>query len=227
MTPLPARALLFDLDGTLIDSAGDLAAAVDALLADDGLAPVGLAAVRGMIGDGIRALAARAYAAAGRPLGDAALDDRAAALLARYAADPVRATRLMPGAADALRWAAEAGLPLAIVTNKPTAVTHAILAGLNVADAFTHVIGGDSGLPRKPAPDALVVAAATLGTTPGDAVMIGDSAVDVAAARAAAMPVIAVDAGYSDRPARELAADRAIASLADLADAVAPCVSPR
>lgn len=214
------RAILFDLDGTLIDSAPDLRTALNGILAGDGLGPLGVEAVRDMIGNGIRKLVERGFAACGRSLEQEVLDDREAEMTRSYEANSTAETICYPGVAEALAVARSKGIQLGLVTNKPIAATRSILAHFGIAEAFGAVIGGDEGIPRKPAPEPLWTAIQRLGVTPEDAVMVGDSAADVAAARAAGMSVIIVEGGYSRMPVTGLGADKTIASLSDLGAAL-------
>ncbi|MDN2566659.1 phosphoglycolate phosphatase [Aquibium sp. A9E412] len=215
------RAVLFDLDGTLVDSAPDLHGAVDAVLARHGLAPLDLDAVRGMVGDGVKKLVERAFAARGRPLTGAALDVATDEMMAVYGGRLTDLTRPMPAAAAAARRLAATGAGLAVVTNKPRRFAVDILAAFGLADLFAVVVGGDGAQPRKPAPDMLLAATAALGATPDMALMVGDSAADVKAARAAGIAVVAVRGGYTGVPPEALGADRVIDSLAGLEPAIA------
>ncbi len=182
--PRPS-ALVFDLDGTLVDSREDIASAANAALARLHLRPLAFEAVLPMIGDGASALVTRALAAAGgRP------EDLAVALGAfreHYLAHPCAHTRLLPGASRALGL----GLPAAVVTNKPRDVTELVLRGLGVRDALAVVRGGGDH-PLKPAPDGVLSALAELGVRPREAWMIGDGPQDVLAGRAAGCATVAV-----------------------------------
>jgi phosphoglycolate phosphatase len=206
-------AILFDLDGTLIDSAPDIAFAVNAVLEADGLAPLGLDAVRGMIGHGLEKLVERAFAARGADLDPQALRQRHAVVHAVYAGHLVELTALRPGARAAVQAVQELGLRSAVVTNKPEGLSRRILDQFGLLADLDLVIGGDSGYPRKPAPDMLLAACAQLGASPCETVLIGDSRADLASARAAGTGCILVRGGYCDRPADELGADLVIDEL--------------
>lgn len=215
MSALPA-ALVFDLDGTLVDSLPDIADALGELLERHDLARHPSDRVARMIGHGVANLVDRAFAAAGRPLPGAALEAAVAEYLGLYEPRATRLTRLFPGTAETVGRMAGAGVALAVCTNKPTAVSRAMIDHYGLGGFFPVVVGGDFGPPRKPAPDLLVKAVELLGVRPHDAVMVGDSGADVAAARAAGMRVVAVGHGYTAVPAAELGADAVIAGLPDL-----------
>jgi phosphoglycolate phosphatase len=212
-------AVLFDLDGTLVDSAPDIAAAVNHLLATEGLAPHSVPAVRGMIGHGLERLVERAFAAHDIVLDQEALRGRHAAMSDIYARHLTNLTTLRPGAREAVRAASRSGA-LSVVTNKPEGFSRAILAHFDLLAAMRAVIGGDSGYPKKPAPDMLLAACERLEATPDETVLVGDSRADLASARAARIACILVRGGYSDRPVDELGADLVIDDLAALRTAL-------
>ncbi|WP_181707218.1 phosphoglycolate phosphatase [Chthonobacter rhizosphaerae] len=217
--PRPAG-ILFDLDGTLVDSLPDIADALGDLMVEHSLPRHPADAVRRMIGKGVAVLVERAFAAHGANL---PADDRRRAVdryLALYEPRALRDTRLFPHVEDAVRALAAAGHRLGVCTNKPTAVSREIVAGFGLADVLPVVIGGDFGPPRKPAPDLLVTAAEHLRVSPADMLMVGDSASDVEAARAAGMPVIVVEYGYTDVSPADLGADRLIGDFAGLSAAI-------
>jgi phosphoglycolate phosphatase len=214
--PFRPAGVLFDLDGTLVDSAPDIAAAVNELLASEGLAPHSLPAVRGMIGHGLEKLVERAFAAHGIVLDQAALRGRHAAMADIYAHHLTDLTTLRPGAHEALRATRRSGALRAVVTNKPEGFTRSILAHFDLLDAMQAVIGGDSGYPKKPAPDMPLAACRGLGAPPDQTVLVGDSPADLAAARAAGIACVLVRGGYCDRPVDELGADLVIDDLAAL-----------
>jgi phosphoglycolate phosphatase len=215
------RAVCLDLDGTLIDSAPDLAAALNRRLAANGLAPLPLDSVKRMIGDGARALLSRGFAAAGRPLDDDALSAELARFIPDYEAHALDFTRPFPGVEAALDALAEAGFVLAIVTNKPEGATHAILGRLGLDRRFATVAGGDSFPVRKPDPGHLTGTLARLGIPPGDAVMVGDHRNDLLAARGAGVRAIYAAFGYGEEDHRALGADAAIDRFDALPEAVA------
>ena len=206
----PVRAVVFDLDGTLIDSVPDIAAALNRCLTDEGHAPLTDAAVAKLVGGGARELVARALGAATRA---ADIDRVHADFLAHYDAEPVIRTRLYPGARELLSELHDAGLPLAICTNKPQPLTNLILASLDLTRFFATVWGAVQGQPLKPDAACLRRLCEVLGTRPAETIMIGDSHTDVDAAQAAGCPSIVVGHGYEQRPLGSLGADAVVAGL--------------
>ncbi len=187
-----SRLVVFDLDGTLVDSVPDLHAALDRLAARLGLAPYDRMQVTAMIGDGIRVLVERALAARGRPFDEAAL----AAFAADYGRHAAVATRPFPGIPEALDMLEEAGWTLALCTNKPAAAADALLEALGLAGRFAAVGGGDSFPMRKPDPGHLLATIAAAGGTPARAAMVGDHRNDVLAAQGAGLPCLFCGWGY-------------------------------
>lgn len=208
--------MLFDLDGTLIDSAPDIRAATNRLIAADGHAPLSLDEVRRMIGNGIRKLVERAFAARGVDLNETALDRAHARMMAIYGDHLTAETTLMPMAAEMLAAYHRAGVEIAVVTNKPEGFSRAILDALALSQYVGHVVGGDSCATRKPDPGMLLYAAGLGGVGVGRCLMVGDSPADINAAKAAGMVSIAVRGGYTNVPVDELGADAVIDSLGDL-----------
>ncbi len=183
------RALIFDLDGTLIDSEPDLRAALNRLLADRGLSPLGAAAVRAMIGDGAKKLVERAFAAHHRAAGPSEF----AEFLEDYEANATVATVVYPGIEPVLAALQAAGHKMAVCTNKPEQAARDVLQTLGLAHFFAAVVGGD-GPHRKPDPRHLAQALAALGET--DGIMIGDHQNDQAAAQGLNLPFIHAAWGY-------------------------------
>lgn len=214
------EAILFDLDGTLIDSVPDIAAAVNELLSGDGLQVVSVDAVRGMIGNGVKKLVERAYASVGKPHEGDALNAATDRMMGIYGKHLTRHTVAMPGALDLVSGYHEAGVRIGVVTNKPEAFTHEILKHFGIDDKVDVVVGGDTGPARKPEPDMLFHALSVIGVAVNRALMVGDSPADIGAARAAQMASVAVHGGYTTVPADELGADRVISSLVDLPAAI-------
>lgn len=190
---MPVAAVVFDLDGTLVDSAADIAEAVNRLFDALALPRVAAALVRGWIGDGVAALVASALAHHGSavPLGQAL-----PVFMAGYHDCLLRSPQLYPGVVEALQCLRQADVPMAICTNKPVELVPPLLAHLGIGSYFALVIGGGSLPQRKPDPAPLHAAASGLGVAVGDCLMVGDSGTDHAAAVAAGMPVALVRYGY-------------------------------
>ncbi|MER9882412.1 phosphoglycolate phosphatase [Mesorhizobium sp. M0118] len=214
------KAILFDLDGTLVDSAPDIAAAVNELLADRDLPPLRLDQVKAMIGGGIKKLVERAFAASGTPLLGSTLDEANRVMAPIYRRNLTGRTRLMPGVREVLTHLHLSGMAMGVVTNKPQLAAREILLHFRLTDYLGAIVGGDAVTYLKPAPDALLLALDQLEVEPRDTLMVGDSSADVAAARAAGMAVILLRGGYSQIPVEELGADLVCDSLFDLPSAM-------
>ncbi|MEC5292711.1 phosphoglycolate phosphatase [Aurantimonas sp. C2-6-R+9] len=210
------KAVLFDLDGTLVDSAPDIHASLNQTLASYGEPPFTLEAVTRMIGGGVPKLIERAYAALGKDIDPASRDKAVERFLAIYEPRATELTTLTAGASEATRVFKEAGVPIGVVTNKPEAATREILAHFGLLELLDVVVGGDAGPDKKPAPGLLLLACERLGLGVADVVFVGDSENDVEAAVAAKMTVIAVRGGYTAIAPEDLGAD----ALVDRIDAV-------
>jgi phosphoglycolate phosphatase len=193
MTPpaLP-RLAVFDLDGTLVDSAPDIHAALDRLMAGRGLPGFTRAEVTAMIGDGVTVLVQRACAARGIPADDATI----ATFSADYTARAAEQTGLFAGIPEVLAALEAAGWKLAVCTNKPAAATAALLGSLGIGGRFAAIGAGDSFPVRKPDPGHLLATLAAAGVAPGRAVMVGDHRNDVLAASGAGLPCVFALWGY-------------------------------
>jgi phosphoglycolate phosphatase len=201
------RLLVFDLDGTLVDSSRDIAAAVGAALARvaPGAPEIPLAAVLSYVGEGARLLIERCLGHAGL---DLPVDDVLPVYLECYAARLLDTTRLYPGIAEALD--ALEGTTLAVLTNKPGDLSRAILEGLGVAARFARIWGAGDVASRKPDPGGLRRLMTEIGASSGETWMVGDSATDVEAARAAGAKVAGVTWGFHPGGLRAAGPDRLI-----------------
>lgn len=216
------QAVLFDLDGTLIDTAPDLAAAAATTLQRAGFGAPSPEQVRGWIGDGTHAFVTKALRAAGVP--EHLLPSRVDALWPAFELDYATAcgehSRPYPGVRSALERLHGAGMALGIVTNKEAAFAHRLVARHDLAEFFDVVVCGDTLPQRKPDPALLRYALSGLECTPGDALFVGDSALDVRMARAAGVAVWAVSYGYGGPLRGDDAPDRLIDSFDELARAL-------
>ena len=217
MTDFPFRLVGFDLDGTLVDSSADLAAAVNHVLASLDRPPLNVADVRRNIGGGGRRMLALSLAQAGIDDHDA-LDTQYATLLAYYADHIADATHAYPGVTETLDRLKHAGAALAVVTNKGERLAVKLLATLGLSRHFDCVIGGDSVANGKPAPDPILEMIRRCGG--GPAAFVGDSEYDVTAAHAAGAPCVAVSFGFPGKPVAELGADAVIDDFAALPEAL-------
>jgi phosphoglycolate phosphatase len=222
----PLHAVIWDLDGTLIDSAADLTAVLNELLLEHGSGALPEAAVRPMIGDGAARLVERAFAAAGTPLGVEKRDTTVRRFLRLYGENPVRDTRRFDGALAVMDRLTRAGCVHGICTNKPHAIATVILERLGFTERTAALVGGDSTPHSKPHPAPLLSCLRQLGVSRDHALMIGDSAMDVRAARSAGLAVIVVGFGYSRAPTRSLGADAVVERLDQLPAVIAELASP-
>jgi len=212
------RAVVFDLDGTLIDSIGDIADALNATLATRGLSALPEERIKQMVGAGVPELVRRGLSAHGVDAAD--VEPFVRELVERYSAQPAARTRLYDGARELLGALRDAGVKLGVCTNKPQGITELVLDELGIAAHFGAVVGTTPDLPRKPDPAMLRAALDRLDIPVLDAVMIGDSASDVGAARALGVPVIVLRSGYGKEAADTLGADMVIASLTQAQSAI-------
>ncbi|WP_027134294.1 phosphoglycolate phosphatase [Geminicoccus roseus] len=214
------RAVLFDLDGTLVESAPDLHATLVEVMAELGVTAPSLAELRTMIGDGARVLIRRALDAAGHPNDPELLERLFATFLDRYTAHPCRHSYAYDGVVPVLEALSARDLALGVCTNKPHAPTLGLLEALALSRFFQAVVGGDSLPVRKPDPEHALATLRLLDVPAEQAIFVGDSTNDVVTARAAGMKVIVVSFGYTNIPPRELGADLVIDHFADLPAAI-------
>ncbi|MCF8479805.1 MAG: HAD-IA family hydrolase [Rhodospirillum sp.] len=218
--PLP-KAMVFDLDGTLVHSLPGLTLALNALFSETGLSPLTDTEVETMVGDGAPMLLARAHQARGLYSGapdDPELAPHLARFLEIYNADPITGAAPYPGAKAFLTALAARGVALGVCTNKPEAPARAMLAGLGLDGPLGSIIGGDTLPQRKPDAAPLLRCLTELGVPPEEALMVGDAGPDVGTARAAGTAVRLLAHGYCHVPLESLEADAIHADFAALAE---------
>ena len=208
--------IVFDLDGTLVDTAPDLLAALNHALVDGGLAAVDPVAHRPHLGFGGRVMIERAFLAQRRPLPADELARLLELFLKPYTANIPGRSMLFPGAADAMARFAEAGYIFAICTNKTERLAKTLMSAMGLDRQFAAICGQDTFAFRKPDPRHLTETIRMAGGDPDRAIMIGDSHADIDAAKAAGIPVVAVDFGYTDRHVREFEPSKVISSYDEL-----------
>lgn len=213
--------VVFDLDGTLVDTAPDILTYLNDMLLELGRPGLDLDEMRPMIGDGVRALLIRGLEASGGVPDNIDIEALFHRYLQRYAEEPVRMSAPYPGMVEALRALSSAGVRLGVCTNKPQAPTDRLLTRLGLDRYFGSAIGGDALPTKKPDPAHLMAVLDQLDVRPERAVLIGDSATDQKTASSAVIPCILVSYGYTTIPAHELGADRVIDHAGDLIEALA------
>ena len=212
--------VVFDLDGTLVDTAPDLVATLNTIFAREGLPPVAYEAARNMVGGGARLMIERGLAADGRNLPTSDVDRLVRDFIAHYGAHIADASRPFQGVEAALDEFARLGCRLAVCTNKLEWLSLRLLDVLGLSGRFAAICGADTFGVSKPNPEILRSTIGRAGGRTERAVMVGDSGTDIATARAAHIPVVAVDFGYTETPVAQLGADRVISHFADLPAAV-------
>lgn len=211
------EALLFDLDGTLVDSVPDLAWAIQQMLAALSLPSATEQQVRDWVGNGAVKLVERALKQSSEEQAEALFDEAYVCFLEQYRDHLAVDTCLYEGVRPFLSYAQAEKIPMAVVTNKPYAFSQSILKSLQLSEFFSVVIGGDSCAEKKPHPMPLLEAARQLGVRAERCLMVGDSINDVSAARAASMPVVAVPYGYNHgQPIENAQPDLIVARLDQL-----------
>jgi len=212
--------LVFDLDGTLVDTAPDLIAAANHALTGFGLAPVAGGLLRPWIGYGARRMLVESLREQGSEWPEPEVDRLLERFLAFYERNIAAESRPFPGAVAALEKFRGAGARLAVCTNKREVLSRELLAALDLGHLFDALAGRDTFPVSKPHPDHLIGSIRRAGGEPDRAIMIGDTHVDVETARAASVPVIACTFGYSETPVRTLGADAVIDHFDELEPAI-------
>jgi phosphoglycolate phosphatase len=206
--------LIFDLDGTLVDSVPDLCSALNEVLRGYGYGPLTREAVRPLVGDGVVPLVRRGFAAAGGS--EAEAEAALPGYIERYQANPARESLLYPGVRATLAALRQSGYRTAVCTNKLQGASEAVLRGFGIDDLFDGVAGGDRFPIKKPDPGHLTRLVEELGGSVTRAAMIGDSEVDFATGRAAGIPVMLMRYGYARIDPDSLGADAVLDNFADI-----------
>lgn len=220
------RAVAFDLDGTLIDTMGDLAASVNLMLGMLGAKELPEARVRALVGNGVETLVQRAL---NESVGDspthAAQRSAALTLFRRlYGHGLFKRSEVYPGVVDTLRSLSEAGLALCCITNKDSVFAEPLLRAAGLSEFLSFTLCADRAADRKPSPNMLLAACSRLGIAPAEMLYVGDSSMDIAAARAAGSPVIAVSYGYGKDHAGGAGDVQPDGRVDDMTEIVALCV---
>ena len=217
-----SHAVVFDLDGTLVDTLPDLHHAINRVLEEEGLKTLAKEETRLMIGGGARNLIQLAFAKRELNADTDRIDAGFDRFLKYYGAEPTAQSRTFPGVLNVLENLSEKGIAMGVCTNKPQEMAEQVLKGLEISHFFGEaVIGGDTLLIRKPDADHLLAVIKKTGRLPKNAVMVGDSETDVSAARNAGIPIIVVDFGYTAVPPEKLKGDVLISHFDELIPALA------
>ena len=218
LEPLCMATIIFDLDGTLVDTAPDLIHTLNVILGREHLPAVPYGEARALIGHGARRMLEGGLTLAGQPAVD--IDRMFGDFISYYSEHVADRSRPFPGVEAALDTLAERGCTFAVCTNKLEWLSVRLLKSLGLAGRFAAICGQDTFGVQKPHPDALLGTLRRAGGSRDRAVMVGDSHTDIATARAALMPVVAVDFGYTDVPVKEFGPDKIISDYSSLPDAI-------
>ena len=224
---MQAPTIIFDLDGTLVDTAPDLVETLNVVLGREGLPAVPYEEARLLVGAGARRMIERGVASGGQATPAADIDRLFDDFIAYYADHVADRSRAFPGVLEALDTLAARGCRFAVCTNKLEWLSVRLLSALGLADRFVAICGQDTFAVQKPHPDALHGTLRKAGGTLHRAVMVGDSHTDIATAKAAGMPIIAVDFGYTEIPVAQLAPDKIISHFNALPDSIADVLAVR
>jgi phosphoglycolate phosphatase len=224
---LSGYTIAFDLDGTLVETVGDLHTALNHVLLDENLPPARLQDVRAFVGQGARELIMRTCAVHGIHHNDAKLDQLTEAFIAVYASDIATHSLPFPGLAPALDKLRSLGATLCVCTNKRTDLSNQLLSALGLPHHFAAVVGADAVRNRKPHPDHFIAAIRAAHGNPARALMIGDSANDVKSAKAAGAPVAVYAFGYTDTAPELLGADAVFTHYDELPNLAVRLLNPQ
>jgi len=216
LLPESLKAVVWDLDGTLVDSAPDLAAALNTLLGEHGFEGHSVKKVTSMIGNGVKRLVELGFEAAHIPLPAEETEATVMSFMEMYSANANTLTRPYPYVLQMMKSLDESGVRQGLCTNKPEAVSRKIADALGLGEFIQSVVGGDSTPATKPDSRPLMACLDALGACPSTSVMIGDSAVDIDTARKLQMPVAVVNWGYANVPVEQLGADFILSDPTDL-----------
>ena len=213
--------IVFDLDGTLVDTADDLIAALNHVLVLEGAAPVARDAARHMVGHGARMLITRGLAADNRIVSPEKLEDLFQAFIAYYSTHIAVHSMVFPGVHEALDTLAAQGFTFAVCTNKYESASRDLLAQMGLAARLSMICGQDTYPFCKPDPRTLLATIAAAGGDPLKSIMVGDSRTDIDTAKAAGVPVVAVDFGYTDQHVSVFGPNAVISHFNELEPAIA------
>lgn len=212
--------LVFDLDGTLLETAPDLVGTLNEILTEQGMTPIPISTAKTYIGQGAKMMIEKGFAANRETVSAESLDGLMALFLQKYEVRIARETHPFPGLLDALDRLHQEGWRLAVCTNKNERLARLLLGELNLTERFVAITGGDTFDHKKPHPEHLLKTVELAGGKAEQSIMVGDSRSDIDAAKAAFIPVIAVDFGYTPVPVSELGADVIISHFDQIHDAI-------
>jgi phosphoglycolate phosphatase len=213
---MSASLVVFDLDGTLIDTAHDLVASLNHTIGLEGLDPVGYGDLTYLVGHGGQVMIKRAFALRGREISDGELQRMLSVFVEHYAGAMPGVSVPYPGLVEAMDRLSGAGYALAVCTNKMEMLARRLIEGLRMTARFAAITGGDTFTVRKPDAEHLLGTVRLAGADPARTIMIGDSLNDMLVARNAGVPSIGVPFGYSDVPVAELEPDHVISAFDEL-----------
>lgn len=219
---MTVKAVVFDLDGTLVDSAPDLMLATNHVLARLERRPITMAEVRGFVGHGAKALIARGCAATGAAIDDSSLSFYHAEFLRYYERNIAVNSAAFPGVISLLERCAASGIKMGVCTNKVEGLSVRLLQALGMAKYFGAIVGPDTINVAKPDPAPYLETLKRLGVPVEHSIMVGDSETDILTARAAAVPVIAVSFGYTPRPVSEFGPDHLVSHFDEIWEILKP-----